>query len=69
MHWYTFRELVKLIPLALGLGGEKSQAPLSIAVIGGLTASTVLALFFVSTFLKMKFNSAKISLKRQRSSK
>jgi CzcA family heavy metal efflux pump len=36
-----------LIPMALGLGGEKTQAPLAIAVIGGLTISTILTLFFV----------------------
>ena len=36
-----------LIPMAVGLGGEKTQAPLAIAVIGGLTVSTFLTLFFV----------------------
>jgi CzcA family heavy metal efflux pump len=36
-----------LIPMAVGLGGESTQAPLAIAVIGGLTVSTVLTLFFV----------------------
>lgn len=36
-----------LIPMALGLGGEKTQAPLAISVIGGLTVSTVLTLLFV----------------------
>jgi CzcA family heavy metal efflux pump len=36
-----------LIPMALGIGGESTQAPLAIAVIGGLTVSTVLTLFFV----------------------
>jgi multidrug efflux pump subunit AcrB len=36
-----------LIPMALGLGGESTQAPLAIAVIGGLTVSTALTLFFV----------------------
>jgi CzcA family heavy metal efflux pump len=38
-----------LIPLALGIGGEKSQAPLAIAVIGGLTVSTFLTLLFIPT--------------------
>jgi len=38
-----------LIPMALGIGGESTQAPLAIAVIGGLTLSTVLTLFFVPT--------------------
>ena len=36
-----------LIPMAIGLGGESTQAPLAIAVIGGLTFSTALTLFFV----------------------
>src|SRR5512142_2840931 len=36
-----------LIPMALGSGGERTQAPLAIAVIGGLTLSTFLTLFFV----------------------
>jgi multidrug efflux pump subunit AcrB len=36
-----------LIPMAIGMGGESTQAPLAIAVIGGLTFSTLLTLFFV----------------------
>ena len=36
-----------MIPMALGLGGESTQAPLAIAVIGGLTVSTAFTLFFV----------------------
>jgi CzcA family heavy metal efflux pump len=36
-----------LIPMAMGIGGESTQAPLAIAVIGGLTVSTTLTLFFV----------------------
>ena len=36
-----------LIPMALGVGGESTQAPLAIAVIGGLSVSTTLTLFFV----------------------
>lgn len=38
-----------LIPLAIGIGGESAQAPLAIAVIGGLTVSTFLTLIFVPT--------------------
>jgi HAE1 family hydrophobic/amphiphilic exporter-1 len=38
-----------LIPIAMGLGGESSQAPLAISVIGGLTVSTFLTLLFVPT--------------------
>ncbi|HEY3296493.1 MAG TPA: efflux RND transporter permease subunit [bacterium] len=36
-----------LLPMALALGGEANQQPLAIAVIGGLSVSTVLTLFFV----------------------
>jgi CzcA family heavy metal efflux pump len=36
-----------LIPMAAGIGGESTQAPLAIAVIGGLTVSTFLTLFFI----------------------
>ncbi len=36
-----------LIPMASGLGGESTQAPLAISVIGGLTVSTGLTLFFI----------------------
>lgn len=45
----TLATVLGLIPLALGLGGESSQAPLAIAVIGGLTVSTILTLLFVPT--------------------
>ena len=38
-----------LIPMAIGFGGESTQAPLAIAVIGGLTLSTALTLFLVPT--------------------
>ncbi len=41
--------VVGLIPMAIGMGGDKSQAPLAIAVIGGLTVSTFLTLIFVPT--------------------
>lgn len=36
-----------LIPMAIGFGGESTQAPLAIAVIGGLTVSTTLTLFLI----------------------
>ncbi|HEY6951514.1 MAG TPA: efflux RND transporter permease subunit, partial [Bacteroidota bacterium] len=36
-----------LIPMAAGFGGESTQAPLAVSVIGGLTVSTVLTLFFI----------------------
>lgn len=38
-----------LFPMALGVGGEQTQAPLAIAVIGGLTVSTILTLFLIPT--------------------
>ncbi len=43
----TLATVLGLIPMALGLGGESTQAPLALAVIGGLTVSTVLTLFFI----------------------
>ncbi len=45
----TLATILGLIPMAVGIGGESSQAPLAIAVIGGLTASTFLTLIFVPT--------------------
>lgn len=39
--------ILGLIPMAIGMGGEQTQAPLALAVIGGLTVSTALTLFFV----------------------
>ncbi len=45
----TLATVLGLIPLALGMGGEKSQAPLAIAVIGGLSVSTILTLLFIPT--------------------
>jgi CzcA family heavy metal efflux pump len=45
----TFATVLGLVPMAIGLGGEASQAPLAISVIGGLTMSTFLTLIFVPT--------------------
>jgi len=45
----TLATVLGLIPLALGMGGEKSQSPLAIAVIGGLSVSTILTLLFIPT--------------------
>ena len=45
----TFATVLGLIPMAIGIGGETSQAPLAISVIGGLTMSTFLTLIFVPT--------------------
>jgi HAE1 family hydrophobic/amphiphilic exporter-1 len=44
----TLTTVLGLIPLALGLGdGGEAQAPLARAVIGGLTSSTLITLFFI----------------------
>ncbi|MCX6842691.1 MAG: efflux RND transporter permease subunit [candidate division WOR-3 bacterium] len=43
----TLTTVLGMFPMALGLGGESTQAPLAIAVIGGLSVSTALTLFFV----------------------
>jgi multidrug efflux pump subunit AcrB len=46
----TLCTLFGLLPLALGLGsGAELQKPLAIAVIGGLSFSTLITLFFVPT--------------------
>ena len=45
----TLATVLGLIPMAVGIGGESSQAPLAIAVIGGLSLSTVLTLIFIPT--------------------
>ena len=42
--------VIGLLPMAFGIGGDRSQAPLAIAVIGGLTVSTFLTLIFIPTF-------------------
>ncbi|HVO75894.1 MAG TPA: efflux RND transporter permease subunit [Ignavibacteriaceae bacterium] len=45
----TLATILGLIPIALGIGGETSQSPLAIAVIGGLSISTFLTLLFIPT--------------------
>jgi CzcA family heavy metal efflux pump len=50
----TLCTLFGLLPLALGLGsGAELQKPLAIAVIGGLSVSTVVTLVFVPTVLSV----------------
>ena len=50
----TLCTLFGLLPLALGLGpGAEMQKPLAIAVIGGLSVSTVITLIFVPTALAL----------------
>ena len=46
----TLCTILGLIPMAIGLGeGSESNAPMAIAVIGGLSISTVLTLIFIPT--------------------
>src|SRR5678816_3307345 len=48
----TLCTLFGLLPLALGLGsGAELQKPLAIAVIGGLTVSTIITLVFVPAMI------------------
>jgi multidrug efflux pump subunit AcrB len=50
----TLCTLFGLLPLALGLGsGAELQKPLAIAVIGGLSVSTIITLVFVPTMLSV----------------
>jgi CzcA family heavy metal efflux pump len=50
----TLCTLFGLLPLALGLGpGAEMQKPLAIAVIGGLSVSTIVTLIFVPTVLSI----------------
>jgi HAE1 family hydrophobic/amphiphilic exporter-1 len=44
----TLTTILGLLPLALGLGeGADAQAPLARAVVGGLTASTIITLVLI----------------------
>jgi CzcA family heavy metal efflux pump len=46
----TLTTILGLIPMAIGLGeGSESNAPMAIAVIGGLSVSTLLTLVFIPT--------------------
>jgi HAE1 family hydrophobic/amphiphilic exporter-1 len=50
----TLCTLFGLLPLALGLGsGAELQKPLAIAVIGGLSVSTIITLIFVPTMISL----------------
>ena len=65
----TLATILGLIPMAAGIGGESSQAPLAIAVIGGLTASTFLTLIFVPTLYTVfeeKFPRKNVSEEKKR---
>ena len=48
----TLCTILGLIPMAVGLGeGSESNAPMAIAVIGGLSVSTLLTLVFIPTLV------------------
>ncbi|HKE82364.1 MAG TPA: efflux RND transporter permease subunit, partial [Vicinamibacterales bacterium] len=50
----TLCTLFGLLPLALGIGaGAELQKPLAIAVIGGLSVSTIVTLVFVPTMMSL----------------
>ncbi len=57
--------VIGLIPMAIGIGGDKSQAPLAIAVIGGLTVSTFLTLIFIPTLYTIFEEKIKRELKQE----
>jgi CzcA family heavy metal efflux pump len=58
----TLCTILGLIPMAIGLGeGSESNAPMAIAVIGGLSVSTLLTLVFIPTLytiFEMRFKRA-----------
>ncbi|MCL5268601.1 MAG: efflux RND transporter permease subunit [Bacteroidetes bacterium] len=54
-----------LLPMAFGMGGDRSQAPLAIAVIGGLTVSTFLTLIFVPTLYTVFEEKFKREIKKE----
>jgi hydrophobic/amphiphilic exporter-1 (mainly G- bacteria), HAE1 family len=52
----TFAMIFAMLPLALGGGaGHESNAPMAIAVIGGLISSTLLALFIVPVLYRLMY--------------
>lgn len=52
----TFAMIFAMLPLALGEGaGHESNAPMAIAIIGGLISSTLLALFIVPILYRMMY--------------
>ncbi len=62
----TLTTVIGLLPMAIGMGGESTQAPLAVSVIGGLTVSTVLTLFFVPSLYVVFENRFKRELRKQR---
>lgn len=52
----TFAMIFAMLPLALGGGaGHESNAPMAIAIIGGLISSTLLALFIVPVLYRLMY--------------
>jgi len=52
----TFAMIFAMLPLALGSGaGHESNAPMAIAIIGGLISSTLLALFIVPILYRIMY--------------
>jgi len=52
----TFAMIFAMLPLAFGGGaGHESNAPMAIAVIGGLISSTLLALFIVPVLYRLMY--------------
>ena len=52
----TFAMIFAMLPLALGNGaGHESNAPMAIAIIGGLISSTLLALFIVPILYRILY--------------
>jgi HAE1 family hydrophobic/amphiphilic exporter-1 len=64
----TLTTVLGLFPLALGVGeGADAQSPLGRAVIGGLTASTLLTLFFVPVvYMLMQGRQRGIEMEKRR---
>ncbi|MHB8771259.1 MAG: efflux RND transporter permease subunit [Syntrophales bacterium] len=62
----TLCTVLGLIPMAVGLGeGSESNAPMAIAVIGGLSVSTLLTLVFIPTLYTIFENRFKRDLKQE----
>ncbi|MCR4601190.1 MAG: efflux RND transporter permease subunit [Clostridia bacterium] len=62
----TLTTVIGMMPMALGIGeGSEMMAPMAITIIGGLTASTVITLFFVPLLYAMVDDlEVKISMRR-----
>jgi CzcA family heavy metal efflux pump len=62
----TLCTILGLIPMAVGLGeGSESNAPMAIAVIGGLSVSTILTLVFIPTLYTIFENRFKREIQQE----